>query len=411
MKGDFSRLTFRPGKRYTSVRLQQARVTLDSDWNEHTAIREYLERIRFEDVVGTSAVPCSAGFAVTHDRNGSLALSAGRIYVGGFSCELDERTPLKNLLRNPLVPASDRSDLLYVDAWERHLTAVDDPELLDVALGGADTTTRLKVAWRIGVIEDVDRASCDEASSLLPPQPNGLMSVAAPGGYRGTENQLYRVEIHDGGSLGSASFKWSRDNGSVVFAITEFLCPDSVRLAPRHDPACALDSGDWVEVSGDQVEQAGAVGTLARVADIRDDGSVVVLDRDVSRHRGEGHPRIRRWNQRSGATVPVSADWVELEAGIQVRFSGDEFRSGDYWAVPARPATESIDWPDDQAPYGIEHRLCPLALVTWAQVENGWTPMIQDCRRAFLSLTDIHEEITRLQLEIAELRNNLARQG
>ncbi len=411
MKGDFSRLTFRPGKRFTSVRLQQGRVRLDSDWNEQAAIREHLERVRFEDLVGTSGVPCSARFAVTHDRNGALTLSAGRIYVGGLACELAEAMPVERLARNPAAPASGRSDLLYVDAWERHLTAVDDPELLDVALGGADTTTRLKVTWNIGVIEDVGRASCSEAAALLPPQPNGVMSCAAPRGYQGSENRLYRVEIHDGGSLGSAGFKWSRDNGSIVFAVTDFPGPESVRLQPRRDRAYTLDSGDWVEVGGDDVEQAGVVGTLARIADIRDDGTLVVLDRDVSRHRGEGHPRIRRWDQRSGATVPVSTDWFELEAGIEVRFSDGEFRSGDYWTVPARPGTRPIEWPEDEPPCGIEHRLCPLALVTWAQAENGWKPMIQDCRRPFSSLTDIHEELGRLQLEIDELRNRLAGEG
>src|SRR5207247_8004985 len=98
MKGDFSRFTFRPSKRYTSVRLQRGRVTLDSDWNEQAAIREYLERMRFEDVAGVSAVPCGGGFAVTHDRNGSLTLSAGRIYVGAFACELNEPTSLQHLL-------------------------------------------------------------------------------------------------------------------------------------------------------------------------------------------------------------------------------------------------------------------------------------------------------------------------
>src|SRR6185295_16365471 len=31
--------------------------------------------------------------------------------------------------------------------------------------------------------------------------------------YRGAANQLYRVEIHTGGVAGTATFKWSRDNG------------------------------------------------------------------------------------------------------------------------------------------------------------------------------------------------------
>jgi hypothetical protein len=34
-------------------------------------------------------------------------------------------------------------------------------------------------------------------------------------GYRGLENQLYRAEIHDGGSPSTASFKWRRDRGSA----------------------------------------------------------------------------------------------------------------------------------------------------------------------------------------------------
>jgi hypothetical protein len=403
MKGDFSRFTFRRKKRYTSVRLQQGRVTLDSDWNEQAAIREGLERARLEDVLGTSAVPAGAAFSVT-DCGDGLTLSAGRIYVGGFACELDETTPLEQLLTNPFVPAAGRTDLVYLDAWERHLTAVDDPELRDVALGGADTTTRLKVVWSVGVVQDVGTASCSKTATLSSLEPNGIMRAAAPGGYQGTENRLYRVEIHDGGALGSATFKWSRDNGSVVFAVEEFQAQDRLRLTARQDAASGLAVRDWIEVSGDESELVGAVGTLARITDVRDGATAVVLDRDVSRHRDEGHPRVRRWDQRGGATVPVATDWVELENGIEVCFSGEAFRSGDYWTIPARPATGSIEWPEDRPPDGIEHQLCPLALITWEQAENGWKTMIRDCRRHFSPLTEVHEELARLRLEIAELR-------
>ena len=40
-------------------------------------------------------------------------------------------------------------------------------------------------------------------------------------GYRGIENRLYRIEIHNGGALGTARFKWSRDNGSIVSAVSD----------------------------------------------------------------------------------------------------------------------------------------------------------------------------------------------
>ena len=105
--------------------------------------------------------------------------------------------------------------------------------------------------------------------------------------------------------------------------------------------------------------------------------------------------------------MPVTTDWVDLENGIEVRFCDGAFRSGDYWTMPARPATGSIEWPEDSPPDGIEHRLCPLALVTWEQAENAWQPTIGDCRRAFSPLTEVYEELTRLKLEVAELRSRL----
>ena len=40
-------------------------------------------------------------------------------------------------------------------------------------------------------------------------------------GYDRLENQLYRVEIHKKGDRDHATFKWSRDNGSVATAVLE----------------------------------------------------------------------------------------------------------------------------------------------------------------------------------------------
>ena len=50
------------------------------------------------------------------------------------------------------------------------------------------------------------------------PEP-GPETAPAPWGYRGVENQLYRVEVHRGGDAEEATFKWSRDNGSVEFGL------------------------------------------------------------------------------------------------------------------------------------------------------------------------------------------------
>ncbi len=403
MRGDFSRVTF-PDKRYTSVRMQQGRAILDSDWNEQAEIRERLERIRFRDVVGTVGAPHDGEFALHVGQDGTLALSPGRLYVGGVSCELFAATPLRELARDGLVPTPGATDLVYVNVWERDITAVEDPDLLDPALGGPDTSIRLQVAWTIEVLRGVGEVSCSDATDLLSGSQAGAMCSAAPGGYSGLENHLYRLEIHDGGTVGSASFKWSRDNGSLVVGIDEFVESATVRISPAwRRRAEALGVGDWVEVSGRSSDSAGNVGTLARIED-RDSDDVVRLDRAVSKHRDEGHPHMRRWDQSDGPTLPTATDRFELESGIEIQFADGLFHPGDYWTVAARPGGPPVPLSEPAPPEGVDRRLAPLGLVRWER--SG--PVIHDCRRVFRPLTDVEAELARLRCEVAELRRLLS---
>ena len=403
MKGDFSRLSFLHRARYTGVRQQQGRVTLDSDWNEQAAIRERVERAYFEEIAGASASPSAGEFAVAADGH-TLRLTPGRIYVGGFKCELTHASPVEKLLGAPIAPAQDRTDLLYLDVWERHICAIDDPSILEPALGGPDTTTRLEVAWRLRLREDVGQTSADDLTGLLPCRPDGIMSAAAPNGYRGLDNQLYRVEIHDSGNRATGTFKWSRNNASTVFAIQEFLSPSTVSIAREtRGDATPLSTADLVEVSGEETDSAGEAGTLARVTNLPDD-ETVVLDSDVSRHGTEAHPRLRRWNQQNGRALPLALDWFELDGGIEIRFSKGRYRCGDYWTIPARPATGSIEWPSDRPPDGIDRRFAALALVTWKRSGRRWAPQIRDCRRRFSPLTELHAELAQVRRELDELR-------
>jgi hypothetical protein len=106
-------------------------------------------------------------------------------------------------------------------------------------------------------------------TSVEVPPPTDLCHFAARGGYTGLENRLYRVEIHAPGSIGTATFKWSRDNGSVVFPIVEFSTETVGKVTlggVRKDQIPCLQAGDWVEVSDDTSDLRGESGTLLRVA-------------------------------------------------------------------------------------------------------------------------------------------------
>lgn len=76
--------------------------------------------------------------------------------------------------------------------------------------------------------------------------------------YRGVENQLYRVEIHRGGKAGLATFKWSRDNGSVA---TRWLGTQGNDLLVANTRGFA--AGNWVELSDDAGELQGTGGRPA----------------------------------------------------------------------------------------------------------------------------------------------------
>ena len=61
MRGDFSRVRFRPENHFSGVLLQQGRVQLDAEFNEQVAIDAHRDRETTRDVVGSSGAPLDGG--------------------------------------------------------------------------------------------------------------------------------------------------------------------------------------------------------------------------------------------------------------------------------------------------------------------------------------------------------------
>ena len=47
---------------------------------------------------------------------------------------------------------SDGTYVVFLDVWQRDVTAIDDPHIREVALDGPDTTTRVKNVWQVHVL-------------------------------------------------------------------------------------------------------------------------------------------------------------------------------------------------------------------------------------------------------------------
>lgn len=496
MKVDISRDTFRPQRHFSSVRLEQGRVSVDADWNEQIEINHHYHRTTARDVIGASGTPkLESGFELVLAPDGSdVLIKPGRYYVDGILCELDTATAsvtsygpgakqatiaswrsrafakdqwvrafvpgkppiytkvtavdatkgivtfadeinalgagaqltvmgtygtqpdLAVTLPSPLFPVG--SAVLYLDVWEREVTALDDPDIREVALGGADTATRTRVVWQLKSLQ-LDGAGPFECSSVLPDYdaliapPTGQLAARAKrdvttdnpclvptsAGYRRLENQLYRVEIHDPGSLadGKATFKWSRENGAVVGTITGVVGKVLTLAAPPRDENLGFAAGDWVEITDDVSELAGTPGTLLKVT--KAEGKQLTLNAAPPAIDLARSPKVRRWE--SAGALKVASDltkddgYLRLEDGVQIRFFDGTYRTGDFWLIPARTITFDVEWPSDaigplpQPRKGPRHHYARLAVITTALQDDENVSSLADCRRKFPPLTDI----------------------
>jgi hypothetical protein len=404
MPGDYSRYPHKPFNRYAGVLMQQGRVQLDSDWNELVALARRRDQLQAKDTFGPAAVP----FATTPDAfkiklvdgNFDLVISPGRFYVDGLLAELfDDETVYYSqqpFLPDPPGMDAEGAHLVYLDVWEREVTAIADPELLEKALGGPDTTTRLQTVWQIKYTsKGVGGApvTCGvNLDALFPPSAARLTTrayqptaVATPcsltdsGGYTGVDNRLYRVQIHQGGTADQARFKWSRENASVVSQVLRLDTADVSEIAVDgigKDDSLRFAVGDWVEILDDQHELSESPGAMARVVKIRASECVLVLDRKLPPEFQPGspslHTRVVRWDQRQGVDsdglLPVGVR-VNLEDGVQLDFSLDQtvtngqFNAGDYWCFIARTSDASVEPLREARPQGIVHHYAALGIV------------------------------------------------
>jgi hypothetical protein len=160
-------------------------------------------------------------------------------------------------------------------------------------------------------------------------------------------------------------------------------------------------AGNWVELSDEVSELRGLPGVLARLTKV--EGATLSVDPESvggdpnAIHWNEDliNPKVRRWDhfetedtdlQDDGSILiqetPIgtpddAATWMDLEDGIQIQFAaGGEYRTGDYWLIPARVAAGNIEWPASEsdafvsltaqiAPQGVVHHYAPLGFAIW----------------------------------------------
>lgn len=456
MAQDRSRSAFdvRVSKHWSSVQAQQGRLLSDDDWNEADAIdKEDLRRTRAQ-VIGAAGSP-DDGFRVAAPRVAAnridFDLLPGTMYVGGHRVTLEE-TEAFSLQRDwlqqlpadrPDPGAAERIDAVYLEVWQQPVTAVEDAELTEVALGGPDTSVRLRTMRRVRVLPNVGTESCAAAWAAVQAKVGplsadneqaggatlrvGFLPGAGPGadlcspsardGYLGAENQAIRVEIGSGGN----KLLWSYDNASPLYRVrvtTEAGAQVIRFLQPPKDEAHWPLSQQTVELlpwsavlpNGQKVAETTG-GFLAKVAASYDpDAQTITTTPAVPATFGttwqarsdaaaissvqDGYFYLRVWNRgadtASANEIPFTVGTpVELAGtGLTVTVSGAPARPGDFWIIAARPESPArvVPWrlESGMPAEGPRRFYAPLGVVHW---RPGGGHTVVDCRDTFVPLT------------------------
>jgi hypothetical protein len=394
MKTQISRDTFQPSRHYSGVQLQQGRMIVDADWNELSDIG----RTRLEGALGDAVVsgaPRSGGVRLALS-GGNLSLLPGRLYVEGVPAVLEgpaggvAPTAQPDYPNAPALPAGDLR--FYADVWERSVSALEDPELMDPGLHGADTAARsqtmLQVKWCSTAVDPGNAATNPALGNA--PLTLRLRSLAAAGDPcdpcaaevevdERIGNYLFRVEVHDlrrSGADTLLTLKWSRDNGAEAYAVGqtpagfgqgawvwEFFDAATEKqlgnhLAAGFQPRRGILSETFTVPAGASdpkafVRQWDGYATL----NLSTHALVAGADRGATLSAGlaaEAHGRV------DIAAGSFSANLELLE--LALAYAARNFVAGDYWLATVREAVQSSGERvlDAQPPRGPRHHYLEL---------------------------------------------------
>ncbi len=428
---DLSRSGTEFRKHYASVRAQMGRVFVDDDHNDNERLHGEDERRSLVDIIGPAGSP-DDGFRIDNAtiRNGHIDFDilAGEFYLGGLRLELgppkapapapppppetfqlqaDWLQLLGLPLPGPPAPGSKRFDLVYLEAWQQPVSAVEDNELFEVALGGPDSSERIRRMRRVHVHENAQIGDCEQdwqallntwaangkgslndqgelvvdtklAIGFKPGSSDDLCSPPVAGGYLGAENQAIRVQLVD-----RTHFTWGFDNAAPLYRVQvsnngagqpKIITMLTLPKDQAHWPVAGqiIELLPWSAVLDTNNEKlAEQSGFLARVDGSYDpDSKQLTIAASVpagfgqgwtlrsdAPHLGKPQPffYLRVWNRGSDAVSPpaipfVAGNPVDLgQTGLTATFTGKDAHPHDYWIVAARP-----DSPNRVVPWMLE---------------------------------------------------------
>lgn len=465
---DITRSAFSPDKRYSGVLHTQGSVLLDADQNEAILIDRQDEKRTITDLLVTAGSPDNgfrigpAAGAVGYD----FELAAGTFYLGGTRLDLPraERFRLQSewlqmrdsgLPGGPLanawlpeaisavptaVPAGARSDLVWLETWDKAVTGTEDGELIETALG-VESAARLRAMRKVHVfpnaggtctagfdalvaaLEATGRFTFNRSTRKLASNRRmrvGFVDVggvadpcrpAARRGFLGAENETIQVRV-----IADDRFIWSVGNAAPLYRVAlnggtlRFLSsPRDALLRPLAGDVIEILRADAILPNGERIAERH--GLFYRVLNSFDpaNGNVGLdpvpvpvpnpFPNDTAREaawrvtfatpqQGDSYLYARVWRGETIAAAPAGKAFVAGtpvplgSTGLTVTFTGNG-PVGDSWTFSARPNTPEIISPwemlQPSPPSAPNRYIAGLGIIEWPG--GAGAPSFLDCRR------------------------------
>lgn len=423
MKAEISQLGLHREQRFTGVYQQQGRMLVDRDWNELCEILRDLATGVSAEAIGTG-VPRHGGLLqgpapkLTLRPEGGLVAAAGaigrvapRARPAGSAIYQNQLDLPDQVRGQPLLRGSPEKALLYVDVWERTVTAFESDQvvagsLIDPALHGADTCFRQQrmVQIKAATADDLD-AKADPClprflAERIPAKGNALFTAsltkageaADPCDPCGTEvsivrsvsNHLFRLEVHsvdfdDRRQPKGLQLKWSRDNGAREMRASEVAGAGDLTghsyeyFSDATERLLGIPSDDWAheEILRGALDPVDPGILFAQLPRAREWDGWCTVSRNGTDWKVVEARYLGKKSDGPGALMTVSATGGKLSIALidsgftfSLKLTGSSFLAGDYWLalVRARAPADQRVRVVSQTPLGVEHRYCILGV-------------------------------------------------
>ncbi|MCM8529668.1 MAG: DUF6519 domain-containing protein [Lentisphaeraceae bacterium] len=319
-----------------------------------------------------------------------IHFSPGRVYMNGIVFEQFEPATEKP-------PEIENGHFLtYAEMKSVEVSAIEDADLLDPALGGVDTTMRIQN--RLSLKKFPERGGVEKKEELQSmwevfkgrQESKGRLKVSTLPNHPMFNNCLYRIQVFKSADLEKKQdliIAWTSDNSSLKYSVAKHD-GDTLQVNNLTKSNTVIKPGSYISLTDQDGAKLQKGEELLQVTNVDYETETVTFSGDIKKVKQ--NIILEFWSA-SVVTVKPDEDGqykVNIDNRIKLEFESDKlYKEDDFWLLPARRLTNEILHKEDTwyVPDGVPVHIGEVAEFKIAQ-KTLW--LESDQRKYFYSATE-----------------------